>query len=263
MTMKQLITTLVILIILLIIASGLIVVFHPTSAPTVSNEPVSNVEDMAVRAVVTAFGSKMQQVSLLASTTGRTAAMNSAYSQYVAPELLTKWYPEGPEAFGRYTSSPWPERINVQEVQIQGNRAVVQGVVIEVTSTEVNTGNAAATYPVTLTLEKRNNVWIITDATKGAYSQIPHSQIITGTWECLPHKDTSGTQTMECAFGIAADQSDGHYAVNTSLMSTTFVDYPTGTKVRVTGVVVPADQLSSVQKYDIDGVINATTIEKL
>jgi len=75
------------------------------------------------------------------------------------------------------------------------------------------------------------------------------SQTIVGFWECLPHKNTSGPQTMECAFGIAVDQSDGHYAIDTSLMSTYPVDFPTGTKVRVTGIVTPANQLSSVQKY--------------
>jgi hypothetical protein len=262
MTMKQSIITLIVLIIILAIVWGLTAAFHLPGTPSVSNEPVSNAEDMAVRAVVTAFGNKMQQVSLLASTSARTAAMNVAYSPYVAPELLAKWYPEGAEAFGRYTSSPWPERINVQEVQIQGNRAVVEGVVIEVTSTEVNTGTAAATYPITLTLEKRNGNWMIIDATKGAYSEIPHRQTIVGIWECLPPKDPSLPHTMECAFGIAADQSDGHYAVNTMLMSQYPVDFPTGTKVRVSGVVVPANQLSSVQKYDIDGVINATEITK-
>ena len=81
--------------------------------------------------------------------------------------------------------------------------------------------------------------------------------------ECLPHRDTTGPQTMECAFGIAVDQSDGHYAVDTSLMSQYPVDYPTGTKVRVSGVVTPSEQLSSIQKYNIDGIIRATTIEKI
>lgn len=91
----------------------------------------------------------------------------------------------------------------------------------------------------------------------------PQSQTVVGYWECLPHKNTSGPQTLECAFGIAIDQSDGHLAVDTSLMSTYPVDYPTGTKVRVTGIVTPVNELSSIQKYDIDGIIRATVIEKL
>jgi hypothetical protein len=63
--------------------------------------------------------------------------------------------------------------------------------------------------------------------------------------------------------GIAVDQSDGHYAIDTRLMAMSPVDFPTGTKVRVTGIVTPADQLNSIPKYDIDGIIRATTIEKI
>jgi hypothetical protein len=94
-------------------------------------------------------------------------------------------------------------------------------------------------------------------------AQPPQNQTIVGYWECLPHKNTTGPQTMECAFGIAVDQSDGHFGIDTSLMSTYPVDFPTGTRVRVTGVVTPVNQLSSVQKYDIDGIIRATVIEKI
>ena len=92
---------------------------------------------------------------------------------------------------------------------------------------------------------------------------MPQAQTIVGYWECLPHKNTTGPQTTECAFGIAVDQSDGHLAVDTSLMSTYPVDYPTGTKLRVTGILTPVEALSSIQKYDIDGIIRATTIEKI
>lgn len=91
---------------------------------------------------------------------------------------------------------------------------------------------------------------------------LPKPQTIIGYWECLPHKDQTGPQTKECALGIAVDQSDGHYAVDTSLVST-YPDFSTGTKVRVTGLVTPVEALSSIQKYDIDGIIRATGIEKI
>ncbi len=93
--------------------------------------------------------------------------------------------------------------------------------------------------------------------------QPPQSQTIIGYWECLPHKDTGGPHTMECAFGVALDKGDAHYAVDMRLMSMYPVDFPTGTKVRVSGVITPVEQLSSIQKYDIDGIISATMIEKL
>lgn len=226
-------------------------------APTVPDvSSVSNEADTEVRAVVTEFGTKMQYVSLLAPN--RKDLMEQQYSQYIAPELIALWSTEGASALGRQTSSPWPERIEVVEVRQNGGRYIVEGNVLEVSST-----GPAAVYPVTLTLEKRGDRWLIIKVSKGAYSELPQSQSIVGFWECLPHKDTSGPQTMECAFGIAVDQSDGHYAIDTSLMSTYPVDFPTGEKVRVTGIVTPVSHLSSEQKYDIDGIIRATVIEKL
>lgn len=237
--------------------------WYAASRPSSPTTSVSNAEDTAVRQVVTAFGSKLQEVPLLAPTSIRTAAMDATYSAYVAPELLALWYPEGAVALGRSTSSPWPDRIDVVEVKFKSDtEAVAEGNVIELANADTGT-QVAAVYPVTLTIEKRDGNWLITGMEKGAYSELPQRRSIVGFWECLPPKDRTGPQTMECAFGIAVDQSDGHYAVNTSLMSTYPIDFPTGTKVRVTGVVTPANQLSSLQKYDIDGVISATEIEKL
>ena len=224
---------------------------------------VSSAEDSAIRQVVTGFGTKLQMVSLFAPEAERRAALELNYGPYVAPELIALWVPESEESIGRYTSSPWPERIDVVEVKSKGDTFVVEGNVIEVANADTGTTTVAGVYPVTLTLEQRDGAWMITGAEKGSYSQLPQRQTIIGYWECLPHKDSTGPQTLECAFGIAVDQSDGHYAIDTRLMSQYPVDFPTGTKVRVTGVITPANQLSSMQKYDIDGIISATEIEKL
>ncbi len=225
--------------------------------------PESSIDDAsAVRDVVTKFGTKLQMVSLLAPTEVRQGTMEKYYSEYVAPELLITWLPEGAEALGRYASSPWPDHIKIQNVRLAGNEYIVDADVIEMTNTDGGT-EIAATYPIALTLQKREGKWMITSMEKGAYSEIPHRQTIVGYWECLPVADTSTEHTLECAIGIAVDQSDGHFAVNTALMSQYPVDLPMGTKVRVSGVITPANQLSSTQKYDIDGIINATVIEKI
>jgi hypothetical protein len=233
-------------------------------APSVPSDSgtVSNAEDAAVRQVVTEFGLRLKMVPLLAPTPVRQAAMEEHYSAYVAPELLSQWFPEGAPALGRYASSPWPEKIDIVEVREVGGNFVVEANVIEMANAEAGT-QLAAVQPVTLSLEKRDGRWLIVKMEKGAYSELPQRRTIIGYWECLPHRDRTGPQTMECAFGIAVDQSDGHYAVNTSLMSTYPVDFPTGTRVRVTGIVTPVEQLSSIQKYDIDGIISATEIEKI
>ncbi len=231
----------------------------------VSETPFSNEEDLAVRGVVTAFGTQLRFVSLLASTDERRAAMSQYYGPYVAPALLSSWAPEGAEgALGRYTSSPSPDRIEIHTVLKTAPETFhVEANVIETVNTASSSGDIAAIYPVTFVVKKLGTTYLIVSSEKGAYSQIPHRQTIIGFWECLPSKDTTGPQTTECAFGIAVDQSDGHYAVSTELMSRYPVDYATGTKVRVSGVVTPANQLSSEQKYDIDGIISATEIEEI
>lgn len=93
----------------------------------------------------------------------------------------------------------------------------------------------------------------------------PQKVTLEGVWECLPHKNPDQPHTMECALGIAVDRSDAHYAIDLNLMSASPVDYPTGTHIRVQGVVTPLNQLSSDhwQKYPIDGIISATVITKI
>lgn len=230
---------------------------------TTDSQSVSNADDAAVRTFVQNFAQTFKNVSLLADDVN--AQIDREYTGYVSPELLTAWKERRESAPGRYTSSPWPESMEVVEVVQTGNTFRVKGNVLEVTTGEGGKPEPAAVYPLTLAVEKRGDSYMISKLTKGAYSELPHRQTVIGFWECLPRRDTTGPQTMECAFGIALAQGDGRYAVNTSLMSTYPVDFPTGTKVKISGIVTPANQLSSDQwqKYDIDGIISATTIEKL
>jgi hypothetical protein len=245
-------------VLILIVIGGLLAFKNYT--PPVSSTPVSNADDMAIRTMVIEFGTKFKNVSLLAPDVSQT--ITTEYGQYVSADLLAQWVANPAGAPGRQTSSPWPESVDVVEVAPQGNGAYkVEANVIEVTNS--NPKEVAATYPITMTVEKENDRFVVATFEKGAYSELPKRQTIVGYWECLPHKDTTGPQTDECAFGIAAEASDGHYAIDTRLMATYPVDFPTGTKVRVTGVVTPVEQLNSIQKYDIDGIISATSIEKI
>lgn len=99
-------------------------------------------------------------------------------------------------------------------------------------------------------------------ASPAPVSILPERVSVVGYRECLPHKDTTGPQTKECMLGLAIDQSDGHLALDLSLMSSYSGTLLVGTKLRVEGVLIPANQLSSNQwdKYDIDGVLSATSM---
>jgi hypothetical protein len=218
---------------------------------------VSNNEDTAIRSVVTALGAHMKEVSLLSPTAA--ADMQVQYGSYVTPELLAQWQARPAEAPGRQTSSPWPDRIEITDVSYKEVSATVRGNVVEVANSDVP-GAFASMYPVTIGLEKRGNAWLISSWSRYPMQELPERVSVVGYWECLPHKDTGGPQTEECALGIAIDQSDGHYAVSTALMAAYPADYQTGERVRVAGPLVPPEPAS---RYDTDGTIWATSIERL
>jgi hypothetical protein len=80
---------------------------------------------------------------------------------------------------------------------------------------------------------------------------------IDGTIECLPHKDRSGPQTLECAFGMQGN--DGlHYGLS-SLNQAKLIDgtVSVGKKVSVTGTLNQPDERN---KYDIIGTIDIDKI---
>ena len=95
-------------------------------------------------------------------------------------------------------------------------------------------------------------------------NQIPQHETRQGFWECVPHKP-GVPPTEECATGIALDQSDGHIILDLSLYQAGAWTFSAGDHVRVSGVFVPANQLSTNhwQKYDIDGIMQVTSLEKI
>jgi len=77
---------------------------------------------------------------------------------------------------------------------------------------------------------------------------------------CLPHKDTSGPQTLECAFGIKTLEGD-NYALDLSALSPEDqLEINTGEEIQVIGVVVPIEEISSDvwQKYDVKGIMKVS-----
>jgi hypothetical protein len=214
---------------------------------------------------VSAFGKAMRNVSITAATSTAGASFDANYGSLITPELLQQWKAEPSSALGRATSNPWPESINIVTVTANpGGSYAVQGNVVEVTT--ANPNEVAGVYPVTLVLEKRDTSWRIASAVKGAYSTLPQRVTIAGTRTCLPHKDASGPQTMECALGIKA--SDGkNYGLNTTLLSSTDAinTINTAERLSVTGVLTPIENLNSDfwQRYDVTGILSVTGVESL
>ncbi len=89
----------------------------------------------------------------------------------------------------------------------------------------------------------------------------PQNITISGTYTCLPHIDTTGPQTMECAFGIKADDGT-YYAVNFGQSADAMQLFQSGAHVRAEGFLVIREALSSDHwaKYNMKGVFTITRL---
>ncbi|MEK7094366.1 MAG: hypothetical protein AAB903_03460 [Patescibacteria group bacterium] len=82
---------------------------------------------------------------------------------------------------------------------------------------------------------------------------------LSGEYLCLPHKDTTGPQTDECASGLKTN--DGYYyALDFSPMSQMVPDLKSGDGISANGIFVAVEQLSSDhwQNYPIKGTFSVT-----
>ena len=87
----------------------------------------------------------------------------------------------------------------------------------------------------------------------------PYRAMLSGEYVCLPHADTTGPQTDECAFGLKTDVGE-YYAVDFSLMSQEQQPLSVGDRMSAQGLVTPIERLSSDhwKKYAIEGIFSVT-----
>lgn len=92
--------------------------------------------------------------------------------------------------------------------------------------------------------------------------QAPSGIMLDGEYTCLPVKNPDEPHTLECALGIKTDGGD-YYALDTSSLrfGNAGAETPTGSKIQVTGLVVPIEAISSDQwqKYNIRGIMRVNT----
>lgn len=253
--------------VVLVVIAAAGIAYAALRAPFASGSaPVSTpAEDRAleeVRAAVTAFGQRLKNVSVLAPSSELSTALEESYSAYVSPELLAAWKADPGQALGRKTSNPSPEEIDVDFITMASDGSyTVEGSVIETTST----GEQASASPIALRVERRGGSWLITKVQEGAIST-PQRISVEGSRICLPHRDTTGPQTLECALGIQGDDGE-NYALDLNLLSSTDAADTANTaeRMRVEGVFTPGETLSSDRwlKYDMAGILSATSVVEI
>lgn len=164
----------VLLLVLLVTGCGALGDSGEPSAPpdgeTGEDAPEPSGEEAEVRRVVEEFGRRLQHVSLLAPADEVKESMEQHYGDYVTADLLAAWVANPVNAPGRAVSSPWPDRIEIDTVERSSEDSyIVEGKIIEVTSTEAGTDQAAAVRPITLSVSRYDDRWLIDDVTLGEY----------------------------------------------------------------------------------------------
>jgi hypothetical protein len=89
----------------------------------------------------------------------------------------------------------------------------------------------------------------------------PQTVTLAGTFTCLPHLDTTGPQTEECAFGLKSDAGE-YYAVNFGAGADAMNQFQAQQHITAEGFVVPKEALSSDNwaKYTMKGIFTITKV---
>lgn len=87
----------------------------------------------------------------------------------------------------------------------------------------------------------------------------PYRATLSGEYVCLPHKDTQGPQTDECAAGLKTDAGE-YFGIDLYTMSQEHRPLSVGERISANGVVTPIEYLSSNQwqRYPIQGIFSVT-----
>lgn len=89
----------------------------------------------------------------------------------------------------------------------------------------------------------------------------PQNVTLTGTYTCLPHMNTEGPQTEECAFGMKTPEGD-YYATNFGASAAAMEQFEAGATITAEGFVVQKDALtdSMWDKYNMKGLFTITKV---
>lgn len=115
----------------------------------------------AARSVVERFGKRMQAISVLAPPDAVRAELPKAYGGLLSPALLKTWHAHPDQIIGREGSSPWPDRIEIRQLDCNATDCRANGAVDYITSNEVEHGGVFMRRAITLELTGTAQGWRI------------------------------------------------------------------------------------------------------
>jgi hypothetical protein len=151
------------MVLLLVISVGMYFLFRPSTT-----SPPSAADINAIYQVVGEFGARLKDVVITTSDQDVIAAVDLNLKQLITDRLYRVFVQDKIRIPGRYVSSPWPERIEIDSIQmLDSGSYTVHGSQVVMTDDTVAHGGNAGEIPITLTLKKVNGIWLIDDVTGG------------------------------------------------------------------------------------------------
>jgi hypothetical protein len=151
------------IVLLLVMSVGAYLLFRP-STTTLPNSADVN----AIYQVVGEFGARLKDVDINASDQDIMTAVDFNLKQFITDRLHQVFVQDKIRIPGRYVSSPWPERIEINSIQmLDSGSYTIHGSQVVMTDDTVAHGGNAGEEPITLTLKKVNGIWLIDDVIGG------------------------------------------------------------------------------------------------
>ena len=151
------------IVLLLVISVGEYFLLKPSTTT-----PPNPADINAIYQVVGEFGARLKDVVITTSDQNVITAVDFNLKQLITDRLYQVFVQDKIRIPGRYVSSPWPERIEINSIQmLDSGSYTVHGSQVVMTDDTVAHGGNAGEEPITLTLKKVNGIWLVDDVIGG------------------------------------------------------------------------------------------------
>ncbi len=188
MSKKVLIGIIVAVIVVGLVITGITLVNKKSTA-------ITDDEKSQITTLVEDFGKKLTSVDILSPEEVIAESIQQNYSPYLTANLLSKWVFDPYQAMGRFVSSPWPDRIEIDSMErIDDNTVKLKAKVIWVVSGN-GTLDVTDRVPTVLIVRKDPSTqkYLIDNAYSNKYAFYDTKKLINILKEVYPAIDNNTT----------------------------------------------------------------------
>jgi len=207
-------------------------------------------EKARITELIDNFGHELTNVTIIDPENVVAEQIKEHYTPYLTSNLLSKWVFDPSLAMGRTTSSPWPDRIEVDSMEkVDSGRIKVQGHVVWVASGGQNGLQVTATVPAVFFVKKDSSTgkFLIDDAFSNKYALYDTEELTKMLQSVLPE---AGSQSEPFIVATWPLFNDSEEEIALAYMGTggAYVDY-------YTLCIAQDDKLALANFRDEDGAI--------